>query len=130
MIFRRMNDKLPSKNSFWKLISCAEGENDDMGNPNSRERLQLNIKQPSEVFYKQAVVKNLSIFKGKHLCWSLFLIKLQAFRSATWHNFIKNRFQHRRFSVNIVKFLKTPILKKICERSFIYCISGLQTKYS
>ena len=31
-------------------------------------------RHPPEVFYKKAV------FKGKHLCWSLFLIKLQVFR--------------------------------------------------
>ena len=34
-------------------------------------------KQPPEVFYKKAVFKNLTIFKGKHLCRSLFLVKLR-----------------------------------------------------
>ena len=29
---------------------------------------------------KKAVLKNFAIFTGKHLCWSLFLVKLQAFR--------------------------------------------------
>ena len=29
-------------------------------------------------------------------------------------NFVKKRLQHRYFSVNIAKFLKTPILKNIC----------------
>ena len=33
--------------------------------------------QPPEVFYKKGVHKNFAIFTGKHLCWSLFLIKLQ-----------------------------------------------------
>ena len=42
MIFGRMNGKLPSRNSFWKWISCAEGENDEMGIPNSRDRSRLN----------------------------------------------------------------------------------------
>ena len=42
-----------------------------------------NKKQPPEVFYKKSVLKNVLIFTGKHLCWSLFLIKLQALRSAT-----------------------------------------------
>ena len=28
---------------------------------------------------KKAVLKNCSIFTGKHLCWSLFLIKVQAY---------------------------------------------------
>ena len=35
-------------------------------------------KQPPEVFYKEAVLKNFAIFTAKHLCWSLFLIKLHA----------------------------------------------------
>ena len=29
---------------------------------------------------KKAALKNFAVVKGKHLCWSLFLIKLQAFR--------------------------------------------------
>ena len=33
-------------------------------------------------------------------------------------NFIKKRLQHRCFSVNIGKFLRTPVLKNICERLF------------
>ena len=36
---------------------------------------------------------------GKHLCWSLFLIKLQTF--------IEKRLQQRCFPVNIAKFLRT-----------------------
>ena len=35
-------------------------------------------KQPPLVFYKKGVLKNIVIFTGKHVCWSLFLIKLQA----------------------------------------------------
>ena len=34
-------------------------------------------KQPPEVFYKKDVFKNFGIFTGKHVCWSLFLMKLQ-----------------------------------------------------
>ena len=33
----------------------------------------------------KAVLKNFTIFTGKHLCWSLLLIKLQAFRSFEKH---------------------------------------------
>ena len=40
-------------------------------------------KQPPDVFYKKAVLKSFAIFPVKHLCWSLFLIKLKIFRSAT-----------------------------------------------
>ena len=42
-----------------------------------------------QMFFKLGVPKNVLIFRGKDLCWSLFLIKLQACN----------------FPVNIVKFL-------------------------
>ena len=32
---------------------------------------------------KKAVLNNFAIFTGKHLCWSLYLIKLQDFSPAT-----------------------------------------------
>ena len=54
---------------------------------------------------KNAVLRIFAIFTGKHLCWSLFLIKLT-----------KKTLQHRRFPVNIAKFLRTSLLKNICER--------------
>ena len=44
-------------------------------------------KQPSEVFCKKNL-KNFSIFTRKCLCWSFWLITLQALRLQTW-NFIK-----------------------------------------
>ena len=47
--------------------------------------------------------------RKKHLCWSLFLIRLQA-------SFIKKSLQGRCFSVIIAKFLRTPILKNISKR--------------
>ena len=34
------------------------------------------------MFFKRGVLKSFAIFPGKHLCWSLFLIKLQAVSSA------------------------------------------------
>ena len=39
-------------------------------------RHMIYLKQPSEVFYKNGVLKNFEIFRGKHLCQSLFLMKL------------------------------------------------------
>ena len=71
-----------------------------------------NKKQPKEVFYKNETLKNFSIFADKHLCWGLFLIKLQVFRSAT----LLKRHSNTGAFMNIAKFLKTPMLKKICER--------------
>ena len=44
-----------------------------------------------EVFCKKSVLRNFTKFTGKHLCQSLFLIKLQA----------------RRFPADFVKFLRT-----------------------
>ena len=32
----------------------------------------------SQMFFKIGELENFIIFTGKHLCWSLFLIKLQA----------------------------------------------------
>ena len=37
----------------------------------------------SQMFFKLDVFKNFRNFTGKHLCWSLFLIKSEAFRPAT-----------------------------------------------
>ena len=39
-------------------------------------------KQPPGVFYKKGLLKSFAKFTGEHLCWSLFLIKLQVFRPA------------------------------------------------
>ena len=44
--------------------------------------MQLFQKQPPEVFYKNAALKNFAIYTGKYLPWSLFFIKLQACRAA------------------------------------------------
>ena len=57
---------------------------------------------------EKAILKNFAIFTGKHLCWSLLLIDLQASRPAT---FLKSC-----FPVNIAKFLRTLNLIKICEQ--------------
>ena len=35
-------------------------------------------KQPPEVFFKKGVLKNFANLTEKHLCWSLFLIKMEA----------------------------------------------------
>ena len=37
-------------------------------------------KQAPEVFFKKSFLENFANFTGKHLRWSLFLIKFQAFR--------------------------------------------------
>ena len=59
------------------------------------------------MLFKVGALKHFTIFTGKYLCWSLFLIK-----------FIKKKHQHRCFSVNIARFLRASILQNICERLF------------
>ena len=46
------------------------------------------------------------IFTWEHLCWSLFLTKLQA-----WRPYLKKRLQHRCFLVIFETFLKIPFLQ-------------------
>ena len=52
---------------------------------------------------KKAVLKNFTMFTGKHLCWGLFLIKLPVFRLATLLESDSNTgvFQLRNFSENL-----------------------------
>ena len=61
---------------------------------------------------KKSVLRNFEKSTGKHLCQSLFLVKLQA-RSAT---LLKKRLWHRCFPVNFAKFLRTPFLRNTSGR--------------
>ena len=74
-----------------------------------------NKKQPSEVFYKKAVLENFSVFTGK--CLLLVLESLvNEVMGLQICSFIKKRLLYGWFSVNIAEFLKKLILKKICGR--------------
>ena len=56
------------------------------------------------MFFTIGVIKNFTNFIGKHLCASLFLIKLQAVRILT----LSNRDSNTMFSIKIcAKFLRT-----------------------
>ena len=82
-----------------------------------------------QIFFKIVAIKNVTSFTGKHLCWSLFLIKFKAYvvLQNVWRplkafiglhknfwgttqtcNFIKKRLQQRSFPVKFVKFSRTP----------------------
>ena len=50
------------------------------------------------MFFETGVLKSFAIFIGKHLRWSLFLIKLQAWRPSI---LLKKDFQHWHFPENI-----------------------------
>ena len=72
----------------------------------------------SHMFFKIGLFTNFAVFTGKHLCWSLILIKLQAWRTTT----LLNR------DSNTVVFLW--ILRNFYEQPFLqntggcFCTSG------
>ena len=74
----------------------------------------------------QGALKNFANFTGKHLFWDLFLIKLQAFRTATslketqGLQLFKKKLQHRCFPVKFARFLRAPILKNIYKRLLLH----------
>ena len=82
------------------FISCIYRKQKKFSIPEAATRAALQEK---------LLLKNFSMFTGKQLCWSPFLIELQAC------NFIK-RDSDTATQVNIAKFSRTPILKKIFEQ--------------
>ena len=56
------------------------------------------------MFYKKGILRSFVKFTGKHLCQSLFLIKLQP-QPVT---LLKKRLWHRCFPVNFAIFPRTP----------------------
>ena len=61
----------------------------------------------SQMFFKLGVLKNFAIFSGKHLCWNPFFNEVAGLKPETS---LKKKFQHRRFPVNVSKFLRTASL--------------------
>ena len=59
------------------------------------------------MFFKKGVLRNLAKFTVKHLCQSLFIIKVAGPRLGT---LIKKRLWHRCFLANFAKFLRTSFL--------------------
>ena len=57
------------------------------------------------ILCKKGVLRNFTKFTGKQLCQSLFFNKVAGLRAAT---LLKKRLWHKCFSVNFVKFLRTP----------------------
>ena len=79
------------------------------------------------MFFKIGVLKNFAIFRGRHLCWSLFLIKLQAcnFPVNTAKSF-KNSFLHKARKVAALKkFLNFP--GKHQRNRFIFLINTTES---
>ena len=58
-----------------------------------------------QMYFRIGVLKNFAIFTGKHQCWSLFLINMQAWTPAT---LLKRDSNIGFFLWNLQKFLRTP----------------------
>ena len=71
----------------------------------------LNKSSRSQIFFKIGALSNIAKSTGKHLCWSFFLMKVACLKA---YNFIKKRFQHRCFPMNIAKFLRALFLQNTC----------------
>ena len=61
-------------------------------------------KQPPEVFYKKAVLNNLTIFREKKTVLEPLFNKVTSKKTCT---FVKKRLQYMNFPVNFTKILKT-----------------------
>ena len=59
----------------------------------------------TQIFFKTGVIRNFAIFTGKHLCWSLFLIK-NSFISTLF----QKRLQHRWFLWKLWNFYEHLLL--------------------
>ena len=68
----------------------------------------------AKVFYIKFAPKDFAKFSRRNLCWSLFLLKLQALA------YIKERLWHRCFPVNLGNFLRMRILQNIYVRLVLY----------
>ena len=64
----------------------------------------------------KAVLENFTELTEKYLCHTLFFTEFVGLRSATLS---KMGLRHRYLNVNFAKFLRTPMLKNICERQLL-----------
>ena len=81
-----------------QLILCINPMDDGSMVRNSHRRCSI----------KKGVLKNLTKFTEKYLCWSLYFNKVVGLTPAT---LLKKRLQHRCFPVNFANFLRTLFLQ-------------------
>ena len=102
--------------------------------------IRNSLKRKRNIVQKQPsadVLKNFAIFTGKHLCWSLFLIKLQAFRQETaakvfsWEccDIFKSSFFHRPLPVNTSQDIFDSDAPRCSMKRFLKNFEKLTGKY-
>ena len=82
-------------------------------------------KQLREVFYKKSIPKNFTKLTENNCARVPFFNKVAGLMPAT---LLKKRLWHKCFPVNPAKFLRTPILKNICERLLLRSVLRLEKK--
>ena len=82
--------------------------------------------QKQQMFFKVGVLKSYAIFTGKHLRWSLFLIKFQSFRSAT---LLKRDSNKGVFLWTFKKFLRTAFFIEHVRRLLLPVTSTFRNYY-
>ena len=86
------------------------------------------------VLSKKANLKNFAIFTGKHLCWSLSLIKLQAFRKSICERLLLTYVSSNldfydywlQYLIKVDKSLTCSVLSK-CNVILRVCFSTMKT---
>ena len=86
------------------------------------------------VLSKKANLKNFAIFTGKHLCWSLSLIKLQAFRKSICERLLLTYVSSNldfydywlQYLIKVDKSLTCSVLSK-CNVILRICFSTMKT---
>ena len=113
---------LVSKSSYVAKVT-------ELGNCISIQWVHSSEAATRGVLYKKGVFKNFWIFTGKHLCWSLLLIKLQALRPAAvlkrdsttceYCEILKNTFfeEHQRTAIS--DSWKPPVISRNCDPKYI-----------
>ena len=67
-----LNNKNKLKTTYYVFFYAKKRD--------GKQKTAVSRSRCSQMFFKMDVLKNFANFIGKHLCWSLFLIKLQAWR--------------------------------------------------
>ena len=80
--------------------------------PKDVQRILSSYKNSEKYNEQEVLYENSAILAGR-LCWILFFNKNTGLQAC---NFTKKRLQHRLSLDNTAKFLRTAILKNICER--------------
>ena len=67
------------------MMNSAHDQNSSQTIENEKKQIRVSHlqKNPPDVFFRKALLKNAAIFTGKHLCRSFLLIKFAGLRSAS-----------------------------------------------